>query len=313
MGRRRRIVVPAFVFTAALSAAAALLAFACGGTTGHEGLPTPGDESGDMTMSDASGPDPKLDARTFDVDIVYADRVLPDVHAPPESGSGASDGGGAEAAAKGGLAPCTSAEAGLTDCVSCQGNAAGICTPTEAQFVQYDIDNKLVTAPGSDTSSADSGAGPKSPATETCYECLVAWSCIDDTVHGDTGNECEDNSGPYAYGIMDNGFVSTPAMCEAVLSCILGSGVGATQCAATTTGECYCGTDPNTTCASGTFSAPVPAGVNGVCATQIAAGLGFPVGDGADIPVGLATVSRAAGRATQIFTCAISADCANCL
>src|SRR5580692_8958098 len=211
MDRRRRIVVPAFVFTAALSAAAALLAFACGGTTGHEGLPTPGDESGDMTMSDASGPDPKLDARTFDVDIVYADRVLPDVHAPPESGSDASDGGGgAEAAAKGGLAPCTSAEAGLTDCVSCQGNASGICTPTEAQFVQYDIDNKLVTAPGPDRlpsapgvdAGIDFAPGGSNVlgVPRTCYDCLVAFSAIDDTVYGDTGNECEDNSGPHAYG-----------------------------------------------------------------------------------------------------------------
>jgi hypothetical protein len=54
------------------------LGYACGGTTGHEGLSTPGQ---DASVTDDSTVD--LDSGAFDVAILYADRVLPDVAAPP--------------------------------------------------------------------------------------------------------------------------------------------------------------------------------------------------------------------------------------
>jgi hypothetical protein len=253
-------------------------------------------------------PEATPDARVFDVDILYADRVLPDVQVP-DSGSDAP-----ERVREGGLAPCTT-EAGLTaldggpNCVFCQGNASEICTPTEALFVQYDIDNKVITAPGPDKID-DAGF-----ADQPCYQCLVASdnACLDDS-HGNTGMECEDTTGSAAYAPLTNSAMdTTTAECEAVITCILGSGVGITQCAANSVGTCYCGTDPNSSCASGSFGQPAIAGVNGICDQQIADGLGVPLGDGADVADNFNATSTAGGRAVQMFTCAQSGNCAHCL
>jgi hypothetical protein len=292
---------------AALLAAGPLVGLACGGTTGREGLPMPEVDGG----SDATAAlDATIlqDARAFDVDILYADRPLPDIQVPDVGSDAPAD------APKGGLGPCVS-EAGLTasdggpDCVTCNGNASGICSPTEAQFVQYDIDNKLVTAPGPDAL----GDGGTSSANQTCYECLWQNSCIDDTVNGDVGHECEDT---VAFQIL-NGMMTTSMECEAVISCILGSGFGPTQCTynGSTIGvsNCYCGTDPASACNSGNLTMLVTAGVNGKCAKPIADGLGFPLGDGTDIGPNLFRTSTAAGRADQILGCAHSNDCEKCL
>jgi hypothetical protein len=71
----------------ALSIAAAFLAVACGGTTGHEGLPQPG--AGDDATVDADAAAP-----VFDAPIMYADRELPDIVAPPDTSVGAPVEGG---------------------------------------------------------------------------------------------------------------------------------------------------------------------------------------------------------------------------
>jgi len=196
------------------------------------------------------------------------------------------------------LGPCT-ANSLPGSCVKCQGNTSGICTPTEADFVQHDITAGLATVAGNDPSTG-------------CYSCLLAGGCVDSS--SATGNECEDNSGASAY-------VSgtTVAECEAVVQCILGSGTGAAQCASSSVGTCYCGAGvTNATCAGGSSTTPdvcsTTAGpIKGVCATQIAAGLGFPCGDGADIAPNFNTTNLAGGRANQLFTCANSNSCTQCL
>lgn len=71
----------------ALLMAAGSLTFyaACGGTNGHEDLPMTAAGSVDATLEDASD-DVSDDLGFFDVDIQYADQVLPDVVAPPDGG-----------------------------------------------------------------------------------------------------------------------------------------------------------------------------------------------------------------------------------
>jgi hypothetical protein len=327
--------------TATLCAACALLGIACGGTTGREGLAIPGNDGGgrDGTTPDATlATDATFDVGAFDVNIVYVDRVLPDIQAH----DGGSDAPAADAAASDapkGLAPCTSADAGLTDagvtdCVSCQGNLSGICTPTEALFVGLDISLGRVSAPGPDTTTVldagpDADGGP--PPPQTCYECLVAGGCLDSL--GLTGNECEDGD-PTNTMIVDDasvflepspsggtGMYTTPEQCRAVVACVLGSGVGAAQCAAQSPATCYCGEGVSLrTCASGSpsdlLACSVPDGggaITGVCAQQIAAGLGCYCGDGADIAVNTNTTDLAAGCALQIFTCGGSNGCTQCL
>jgi hypothetical protein len=195
------------------------------------------------------------------------------------------------------LGPCTTV--GQTNCVSCSQNANGVCTPTEADFIALDIKNGLATA-----------AGPAPAAS--CYSCLATNGCLDSSAF--SGNECEDTTGAAA-------FISgtTATQCEAVVQCILGSGTGASQCATQNPGVCYCGAGvANSTCAGGSSATPdvcsTTAGpIKGVCAPQIAAGLGFPCGDGADIAPNTNTTNLAAGRADQIFTCANSNSCTQCL
>jgi hypothetical protein len=180
------------------------------------------------------------------------------------------------------LLPCTSAS--QIGCVQCsESNAGGICTTTEAYFVERDIALGNATAPGPDN------------GLNSCYECLVGNSCIDSLTLGVHTKECED-------GTLVNG--TTIAECYDVIQCIMASGpAGATTCATSGVATCYCGTDPAASCNGGTASAPVTAGVNGACDTQMAAGMGFPLGDGADIHVNYSTHGLATGRADQIIVC----------
>jgi hypothetical protein len=210
--------------------------------------------------------------------------------------AGAQDTGGADAggdvameaeAEAGGLVPCT--VAGQTGCVLCQHNAntvnPGVCTPTEAILVQHDIQRGLATAPGNDP-------------VDSCYGCLNAKHLLDDDV-ADTGNECED---PLTTG--------TAAECHAALSCILdsGSGTAGSSCAGQVVNNCYCGpAAPGSACNTAGSS------VNGACASQIAAGLGFPVSDNTNILKNFEDQTRASGIATSIFQGAISNKCNACL
>ncbi len=194
-----------------------------------------------------------------------------------DSGQGGTEGGG------GGLRPCT--VAGDMNCVQCQYNdtaprADGTCTPTEATIVQYDIDQGH-----SPTSGA---SGP-----DTCYGCLAYNGCLDDTEFADMGHECEDSL-----------LTGTASECEATLSCILGS-----ACASASVSVCYCGTAGLLTTCQGN---PAAGPINGACASAIAAGLGFSVADGTDNTAQLTSTTFAAGKAVQIFQCAITNACTAC-
>jgi hypothetical protein len=176
------------------------------------------------------------------------------------------------------LHPCT--VAGDTTCVKCQGNTSGLCTPTEAQVVQHDIDKGLATAPGPDPSTS-------------CYSCMEGNSCLDDNQFSDSGHECGD---PITGS-------TTTAECSATLSCIFANSCASAGSVAT----CYCGTLSSASCKNN------PASVNGVCDSQIAAGLGFPVTDGTDNAANLTNTTLASGRADQIILCAINNSCTQCL
>jgi hypothetical protein len=170
--------------------------------------------------------------------------------------------------------------------VQCNGNdkapnAAKTCTPTEAKFVQHDIDKGIAKAAGPDT------------AAGSCYECLYMGTCLDDTHFKDMGHECED---PLTVG--------TAAECQAVIDCVFGS-----SCAMSATSICYCGTaDLLTTCQGNPAVA-----VNGTCDAQIASGLGHPTQDGTDNTADLNDTTKAAGMAMQIFQCALTNHCTGCL
>jgi hypothetical protein len=177
------------------------------------------------------------------------------------------------------LLPCTTA--GQLNCVKCQGNSTGLCSPTEAIFVQHDITKHVATAPGNDP-------------TGSCYACAYSADCINNTQFGDTGKECEDPIQTFG----------TAAECQSVISCILTS-----DCSASAVAPCYCGTLGLATTCQGTSGVAV----NGACDTQIAAGLGFPLGDGTDNTAKLENTAYAAGRADQIFQCAVVANgCTAC-
>jgi hypothetical protein len=192
------------------------------------------------------------------------------------------------------LVPCT--DASQTGCVTCQDSTNSVCSPTEAPFVQRDIDLGLVTAAGADNNSA------------SCYRCLANHSCLDNINFGVSSKECGDT------GLT----TGTAAECVAVISCVLGTegAAAGTGCANPNNGgvnTCYCGTDSAANCSNGTMSSPVTTGVNGACDSQIATGLGYPLGDGSDIEANLTTTSLAGGRADQIFICASAASCStNC-
>jgi len=199
--------------------------------------------------------------------------------------SAAEDAGTAGDGATAALAPCTTA--GQANCITCTGNASGtgenggLCTPTEAALVQIDI-----------TAGTASAAG--NAPTNGCYYCMFQEGCIDDTVYGDSNNECGD---PLTVG--------TAAQCLATQACIISSG-----CASSAVVNCYCGTAPS----SGTCNNSAPNGAaNGVCDSQIAAGDGFAVDDGHNNLVNLENTSYASGKADQMFQCAISNNCTACL
>jgi hypothetical protein len=85
MVSRRTRIGTRMLFGAAGCALAIFGSATCGGTTGREGLSMGDDADGGATLDAA-----ELDDSNFDVGITYADRVVPDVVAPPDTGGAAS-------------------------------------------------------------------------------------------------------------------------------------------------------------------------------------------------------------------------------
>jgi hypothetical protein len=186
------------------------------------------------------------------------------------------------AQAAGGLAPCTSP--GQTHCVKCDGWPNGVCTPTEAVLVRYDITKHLVTAAGPE---------PTDPvrSKEPCYECLMHAGCLDmGPPYDDRGHECGDT--------LDAG---SPAQCTEALTCILNTG-----CARAGISVCYCGDAGIAACRGHELPA------SGKCAKALAAGLAFDSSDAVNVTHHLTDTSRASGVASQILQCAHSNSCKSC-
>jgi hypothetical protein len=199
-----------------------------------------------------------------------------DASAGPDAAdaSKGSDAGPSSVDAKGAPeVPCTAG--GPTDCVQCDQNTSGVCTGTEAVVVQWDIDHGLLT-------------GTVPSPTASCYECLVMADCIDSTVQGYTGLECEDVPGP-----VTGGSETATQACLDALNCVLGNPsttTGPTSCANDPPPDgdgafnCFCGSqEPDTNdCKNGApFSSMVTTGglgaesPNGVCAQVLLDGAGL--------------------------------------
>jgi hypothetical protein len=199
---------------------------------------------------------------------------------PVDSGDGAAD-AGPEAGDAGSdaptLVPCT--VAGQTGCVQCGFSNGGVCTPTEAAFVERDIRNHI------------SGLAPDAPDPNgSCYACLDSKFCIDDK-NGTIGNECGDST--------DAG------SCLNELYCILNSGDGGanSSCASALLENCYCGpAEFGSACAAPGAGAHA----NGVCKDTIASSEGFPVTDNNDILRDLELQANPGGMAAQIIQCGLT-------
>ena len=257
------------------------------------------DATVDATVSDGAsldaGPDGTMDAATN----AMADGSGHDASeaGPTDAqGEGAAEAGADAKVDSGSLMPCTTA--GQTNCVQCGGNLTGtganggLCSPTEALFVQHDIDKKLATAAGPDPSSTDPTT---MPALGGCYACLSGAGCLDDTAFGDNGKECE----AFAGGAADQ------SLCANVISCVLGA-----SCAASSINVCYCGSAGLSTTCHGN---PAPGPIDGKCATELSTANGIAIADGTDNQAALSKSAKPGGRAALIFSCALSNGCTQCL
>jgi hypothetical protein len=200
---------------------------------------------------------------------------------------------GTSEAGGGALVPCTAS--GQTNCVSCTNIAAnnGVCTPTEAVFVQVDITAGVVTAAGPD--SASSG----------CYQCIVGADCLDSTrVHV---QECGDLAGNFTNG--SGASVNAADTCVDALECMT-TAAGA-HCENNDNGisYCYCGPGGGapTACAANGSAA------NGPCFTQEVAGFMFVGTDSSDILTNYTDTSEPSGQANTIIDCAQGNLCMQCL
>lgn len=195
--------------------------------------------------------------------------------------------------------PCTTS--GQVNCVACQGNASGLCSPTEASLVSFDIDNQSITVPAG-TTTPDVAAG--------CYTCLVGADIIDDTVSSDTGHECGDIAGSFT-GDGGGAGANNAGLCLKTLNCILDTGCGAVIGDSGTTtlnlDNCYCGAG------GGSPSACASAGsaTNGACKTDETNGLYPNPNDSTDILKDYTDTTEPSGVANQIFHAAVSA-CPQC-
>jgi hypothetical protein len=252
------------------------------------------EEAGVPDAQGSTGPDAAPEASVPDAEAH-------ETGAPEGGGSGpdASEAGGGG----GGLVPCTSA--GQTNCVQCQGNTTGVCSPTEAILVQVDITQKVATAAG-----ADSDTG--------CYGCLLNVGCIDDDQFSDTGKECTDTAVlPANFKNGAGTTVNSLNTCLDALTCIVGGtfesqtfpgGCGATNGGVT---NCFCGPG-----GGGPGACPsAGAATNGVCKTQEVAGFKDVSTDSTDIlGKDFTDQTEPTGMANQIISCGLSVgNCTQCL
>jgi hypothetical protein len=193
---------------------------------------------------------------------------------------------------------CTAAPCAANQ-VTCGNNANGVCTPTEAPFVQLDLNSGAVSAAG-DATLAD--------PTTACFACLNNFGCVDNALAHVANKECED-FGATTYA---NATATVPAAatCDAVISCITGSAGAACASSGNGINFCYCGTGggPSSQCQGANASA-----VNGNCINQEVAGFPYAKTDASDILSHYGTNADPSGRANNVFACAVSNSCSACL
>jgi hypothetical protein len=254
------------------------------------------DSPGAAPDAPTSSPDAGPDAPTGSPDAgPDGPTGLPEAGPDATVDAGPGDSGSHDASdAPPGASACTTPPCASTgpNSVLCNGNAAsdaGVCTPTEAVFVQLDIDKGLLN----DAGQLSVGNIPTS-SHESCYECLLAQQCFDDAL-GDYDQECGDVAASAPTLNSENG----PASCLDTLHCMLDN-----RCAGVSPLACYCGTISDSTCVS-------TGGANGPCVAEETDGLDTTVPSMINTAFGNASLP--AGMANVLFTCAIANGCVNCL
>jgi hypothetical protein len=199
------------------------------------------------------------------------------------------------------LVPCTTvAQANdpvTANCVTCNQNTNGVCTPTEAIFVGIDIGTGAVTT-----------AGP--PPESGCYMTMSNDGCIDSEIDSSpqtSGAECGDlGTASFTAG---NGFVGTvDDICVATLNCTAGFGQPGYKAtclgpSTATISTCLCGTDhePAATC-QGVSSISL---LNGVCATFELDGYPASLTTPSTLVGNFTTSTFPSGTANSIAQCAV--------
>jgi hypothetical protein len=273
-----------------------------------------GGSTADGGPIDGSASDGGLDASVADATVVDATAI--DASLDATTGDAGIDSAAVEAGedGPGGASPQTACTtAGQTNCITCPNRSSGVCSQTEAAFVQLDIASGSVSAAGPDYTGSPSLTG-------NCLSCLVAGSCLDDPLHGVRNRECDDmgtagfrgSSATFTNG--SGATVSTVSACLGALDCM--TGPTGQQCAASAQGDtfCYCGvggfnqTGPTACSSRG-------ANVNGACLAAEVAGFTFAQTDANDIINNYTDTTGAnpSGIANQILNCAQGNGCDACL
>jgi hypothetical protein len=188
------------------------------------------------------------------------------------------------------LKPCTG-KSDAPSCVKCDGNDKGLCTPTEAIFVNYDIKKGYLAG--------------KQETRGSCYECLWNAGCVDDTVNVDKNHECEDLTGNVDAGASVNKPMTQA--CYDTLRCILDSGCQNAKVQAGPSdrngiANCLCGSKNQTTLAC---LAATPETLNGACYAAELNGLGATSTTSMKTVLSEFTLRKSgSGMANSIFLCA---------
>jgi hypothetical protein len=262
---------------AAVFCAACLLA-ACGSNSGGSGQDS-GAGATEGGPRDTGSPD--LGAP----DTAAADSGAPEASSPDggarDTGApdmGAPDMGAPDTGAGDTGSPDAGADAGPNpDCAANNGGAD--CTPTEALFEAHSPD---------------------------CYKCLVNAGCLDDAlIPVDSMHECADVPGTAVKGAKSG--QARSSLCLETIRCIL-----RTQCAATDTALCYCG---SLGAGNGCTTSTVASAANGACLQTELDGLEHL---STEAPVMVApdfyNVNLGGGKANEIFACAAgNGGCPACL
>ena len=265
-----------------------------------------GQDVGSDTSVPEASPDVSTEAQT---DAGDASQSVPDtgVDATLDSGAGV-DCPMPEA--------CTQAPCG-NNCVPCWGSSTtGVCTPTEALVINYDILKNALTA-----------TAPPSKAT-SCYYCMIAGICLDslpkESVEVDGVKVITENAQGLECGdpmTADNIAAMNPGQCLDALSCTLtGNGSNVTCTTSTpdmastdpnaTVGNCYCGANMGADCINPSL------GPIGVCKANEATDVSAYVGGASDVTDTLADFTAPnlspGGVGNQVLNCALTANCNAC-